>query len=143
MGGLPSTFADIRALMVAESWWAKEFFENSQDIGAVRKSATITNTKLLMTLPSMRHFRVPFARLFFHEIFVTLSCSLPGERAWHIANKACTLSVGMQKMYHQNDAGKGFTNSNYRISYWLLLVWRCCIRTMKLRVVTKVRMVSR
>ena len=42
MGGLPSTFADIRALMVAESWWAKEFFENSQDIGAVRKSATIT-----------------------------------------------------------------------------------------------------
>jgi len=56
VGDLPSTLADISALMVAGSSWAKVFFENSQGIGAVRKSETTTKYQFLMTLPSMRHF---------------------------------------------------------------------------------------
>ena len=53
VGDLPSTLADIRALMVARSSWVKElFFENSQGIGAVRKSETQLNAKVLITSPS-------------------------------------------------------------------------------------------
>jgi len=53
VGDLPLTLADIRALMVAGSSWVKElFFENSQGIGAVRKSETQLNAKVLITLPS-------------------------------------------------------------------------------------------
>jgi hypothetical protein len=43
VGDMPSTLTDIRALVVAGSSWEKELFlENSQSIGAVRKSETTT-----------------------------------------------------------------------------------------------------
>jgi len=96
MGDLPSTFADIRALMVAESWWAKEFFE---DIGAVRKSATITKYQAFNDLTLHASFSSTVRQIVFPRDIVTFSCSVPREIAWHIANKACTLSVGLQKEY--------------------------------------------
>jgi len=64
MGDLPSTFADIRALMVADSW-AKEFFENSQDIGAVRKSETITKYQAFNDLT----LHAPFSSAVRHNVF--------------------------------------------------------------------------
>ena len=68
MGNLPSTFADIRALMVAESSWAKElFFENSQDIGAVRKSETITKYQAFNDLT----LHAPFSSAVRHNVFST------------------------------------------------------------------------
>jgi len=50
MGDLPSTFADIRALMVARSSWAEVFLENSQGIRAVRKSETTTKYQVFNDL---------------------------------------------------------------------------------------------
>jgi len=44
-GGFASALADIIALMVAGSSWAKLFFENSQGIGAVGKSETTSKYK--------------------------------------------------------------------------------------------------
>jgi len=80
-GGFASTLADIIALMVAGSSWAKLFFENSQDIGAVRKSATITEYQafndLTLHAPCSSAVRHNF---FFHEMFGTFSSSLLGER---------------------------------------------------------------
>jgi len=79
VGDLPSTLADIRALMVAGSSWAKElFFENSEGIGAVRRSETQLNAKVLITLP-LSLFWVLFAEVFFREMFATILSNLPGE----------------------------------------------------------------
>ena len=56
MGDLPSTLADIIALMVAGSSWVNLFFENSQGIGAVRKSETTSKYKAFNDLT----FHAPF-----------------------------------------------------------------------------------
>ena len=114
MGDLPSTLVDIRALMVAGSSWAKElFFENSQGIGAVRKSETTTKYQAFNDLTL--HFRQNVPSRDIRDVFIQSpkrkSAARCGQRVYHL------LACGFRReKYYQNDAERNFINLNYRIS---------------------------
>jgi len=65
----------------------EEFFESSQDIGAVRRLETEIK---MLTLDSLT-LREPFLSTVGHNAL--LRCCHPGERAWHIANRSYILSA--------------------------------------------------
>ena len=122
MGDLHSMLADIRSLMVAGSSWAKElFFENSQGIGAVRKSETTTKYQAFNDLtlhePFLSAFRQNVPSRDIRDVFIQ---SAKGKSAARCEQRVYyLLAFGFRRgKYYQNDAGRNFTNLNYRISYW-------------------------
>ena len=119
-GGFAFSLADIIALMVAGSSWANLFFENSQGIGAVRKSETTSKYKafndLTLHAPFLSAVRQNVLPRDVRDVFIQ-SARRNLKSVAH-CEQAYIQSAGLQKKYYQNsDAGRGFTNLNYRISY--------------------------